>query len=99
MIYTITDNNLHIHQSYKYSEAEMDNKLRYVRSLFPNSNVWKRSLRSLKAEWLAHNALYRLHILRSHTADADLQYPNHLSWAYLMMVPFSRLILKIAKHS
>lgn len=99
MIYTITDNNLHIHQSYKYSEAEMDNKLRYVRSLFPNSNVWKRSLRSLKAEWLAHNALYCLHILRSHTADADLQYPNRLSWAYLMMMPFSRFILKIAKHS
>lgn len=60
----------------------------------PESDVWRRSMRSLKAEWMVHNACYRLHILRSHTADVDLNYPNHAAWIYSLLAPIARLIIK-----
>lgn len=94
MIYTITNNNLHIRQSYQYKIKDMQSRLENIKSLFPKSNVWKRSLYSLKAEWIVHNACYRLHIFRSHTADIDLNQPNRLFWLYVLLSPIARLIVK-----
>lgn len=94
MTYTITDNNLKIQQSYRYRMAEMRTSLSLIRANFPKSNVWRRSMRSLRAEWMVHNACYRLHIFRSHTADVDLNYPNHAEWVYILLSPFAHLIIK-----
>ncbi len=94
MIYSITDNNLHIRQSYQYPAAKMLTGLESIKALFPKSNVWRRSMRSLKAEWMVHNACYCLHILRIHTSDVDLNYPNRLEWLYMGLSPIARLIIK-----
>ena len=94
MIYSIADNNLRIVKSYKYQKTEMLYRLEQVKYLFPKSNVWRRSMYSLQAEWCVHNALYRLRILRSHTADVDLNYPNRMEWLYIYLSPLARLIIK-----
>lgn len=92
--YSISVNNLHIYRSYRYKASQMQSFLEMVHINYPHSNVWIRDYRSLKAEWMVHNALYRLHILRSRTADVDLNYPNHFEWAYIMLAPLARLIIK-----
>lgn len=40
----------------------------------------KRSLFSLKMEWATHKALYKLGIQRTRTKDADLDWPQPLSY-------------------
>lgn len=92
--YSISVNNLHIYRSYRYKASQMHAFLEMVQMNYAHSNVWIRSYRSLKAEWMVHNALYRLHILRSRTADADLNYPNRFERVYLMLAPLARLIIK-----
>ena len=67
--------NLHIINSYDYRQDEMSDALFRICCRHADSKVWKRTLASLKDEWCVHNALYRLHILRSRTADVDLNYP------------------------
>lgn len=37
----------------------------------------KRTLKSLADEWIAHTRLYKLGIMRDHTADVDLEYPQN----------------------
>lgn len=92
--YSISVSNLHIYRSYRYRTSQMRAFLENAQINYPHSNVWIRDYRSLKAEWMVHNALYRLHILRNHTADVDLNYPNRLEWAYIMLAPLARLIIK-----
>lgn len=49
--------------------------------------IQKRSIKSLADEWIAHTRLYNLGIMRNHTADVDLEYPQNklhaLAWAIL----------------
>ena len=40
------------------------------------SDVLKRTDKSLIKEWCAHNVLYNLHLFRKHTKDVDLNYPQ-----------------------
>lgn len=94
MLYSITKTNLHIVNSFAYAQDEMDEALTFVLDRHPDSLVWTRSFQSLTAEWAVHNALYRLHILRSHTADVDLNAPCRLEWAYQLLAPLARLIIK-----
>lgn len=93
MTYIISDNCLQICDSYLYSKRDMISSLNLIKKRYPHSDIWKRSMRSLREEWIVHNACYRLHILRSHTADVDLNYPNRFTWAYALLAPLARLII------
>lgn len=77
--HTITRNNIHIVDSYtvRYS-CDMQEYLYAFYLENPNSDVWNRSFDSMIREWLTHNFFYSLHLFRSRTKDADLNYP--LTW-------------------
>ena len=94
MTYIISDNCLQISDSYRYGKHDMIPSLNLIKSRYPHSDIWKRSMGSLSAEWIVHNACYRLHILRSHTADVDLNYPNRVEWLYRLLAPLASLIIK-----
>lgn len=59
---------------------EMYNILNYLKELFPDSLVFKRSLKSLTREWRVHNFLYKIGLYKSRTKDVDLDYPQQ--WYY-----------------
>ena len=94
MTYIISDNSLQICDSYSYSKDDMISFLNLIKERYPHSGIWQRSMRSLRAEWIVHNACYRLHILRSHTAGVDLNYPNRVEWLYRLLAPLASLIIK-----
>ena len=94
MTYIISDNSLQISDSYLYSKHDMIPSLNLIKERCPHSDTWQRSMRSLRAEWIVHNVCYRLHILRSHTADVDLNYPNRIEWLYRLLAPLASLIIK-----
>ena len=94
MTYIISDNSLQISDSYLYSKHDMISSLNLIKARYPHSDIWQRRMSSLRAEWIVHNACYRLHILRSHTADVDLNYPNRIEWLYRLLAPFASLIIK-----
>ena len=94
MTYIISDNCLQISDSYLYSKHDMIPSLNLIKERYPLYAIWQRSMRSLRVEWMAHNACYRLHILRSHTADVDLNYPNRIEWLYRLLAPLASLIIK-----
>ena len=94
MTYIISDNCLQISDSYLYSKHDMIPSLNLIKERYPLYAIWQRSMRSLRAEWIVHNACYRLHILRSHTADVDLNYPNRIEWLYRLLAPIASLIIK-----
>ena len=94
MTYIISDNCLQICDSYSYSKHDMIPSLNLIKERYPLYAIWQRSMRSLRAEWMVRNACYRLHILRSHTADVDLNYPNRVEWLYRLLAPLASLIIK-----
>ncbi len=94
MLYSITSNNLHIINSYDYRKDEIPGVLFKICNLHAGSKVWTRTFDSLENEWCVHNAFYRLHILRSRTADVDLNYPCRVEWLYNLLAPLARLIIK-----
>lgn len=66
---SITENNIHIENSYNVStEAEMR---KILFSALPYTKI-TRSTTSCIREWKAHNVLYRWNIARSRTADVDI---------------------------
>lgn len=93
-MYSITDTNLHIFSSYEYSKNIMYQELYRIQAACPTSSVWRRSMESLANEWMVHNALYRLHLLRSHTADVDLNYPQRYDWLYTLLAPLAEVLIK-----
>jgi len=76
MKYTITNNNLHLVDSYKISKNRFDGELNRIRGIHPSSQVWKRKRYAMKLEWATHNGLYALGIKRDHTKDVDINYPQ-----------------------
>lgn len=94
MTYIITDKSLQVRDSYRYGKKDMIPSLRLIKASYPHSDIWRRNMRSLRTEWMVHNACYRLHILRSHTADVDLNYPNRAAWLYRLLAPLASLIIK-----
>ena len=94
MTFIITGDSLQICDSYLYSKHDMLTSLNLIKDRYPHSDIWQRSMSSLRAEWIVHNACYRLHILRSHTADVDLNYPNRIDWLYRLLAPLASLIIK-----
>lgn len=94
MLYSISTNNLHIINSFDYRKEEMLAVLFKICNRHADSKVWTRIFASLEDEWCVHNALYRLHVLRSRTADVDLNYPCRAEWLYSLLAPLARLIIK-----
>ena len=79
MLFKISKNNIHIENSFTVkSRKEMQLVLDDIRkhNSLEYCEVLKRTDKSLIKEWCAHNLLYRLHILRNHTKDVDLNYPQ-----------------------
>ena len=79
MVVNASKNNIHIEDSYKVNTREdmqmILNDIRAKHSL-EESDVLKRTDKSLIKEWRAHNLFYNLHLFRSHTKDVDLNYPQ-----------------------
>lgn len=94
MTYNITNNNLHIQDSCYVYKKDMGFILDHIHSNNANSDVWRRSNKSLINEWYVHNALYNLHLFRSHTKDVDLNFPNKFEFAYNILAPFASLLIK-----
>lgn len=75
--YTVSDNNIHISDSYLESKHYFAAHLNKIGRLYPNNAViMNRSTKSLSREWATHNALYDLGIFRSHTESVDLEWPQ-----------------------
>ena len=94
MTFIITGDSLQICDSYLYSKHDMLTSLNLIKDRYPHSDIWQRSMGSLSAEWIIHNACYRMHILRSHTTDVDLNYPNRIEWIYRLLAPLASIIIK-----
>lgn len=77
--YKILSNRVKIINSYKITDRSKMKEILYaIQHNHPECSSFKRSYKSLIAEWRAHNRLYRWGIKRDHTADVDLNYP--LKW-------------------
>ena len=79
MLVKVSKNNIHIENSYKAkTRKDMQIVLNDIRTnhSLEESDVLKRTDKSLIKEWCAHNVLYNLHLFRKHTKDVDLNYPQ-----------------------
>lgn len=79
MLIKVSKNNIHIEDSYKVNTREdMQIVLTDIRAnhSLEESDVLKRTDKSLIKEWRIHNVLYNLHLFRKHTKDVDLNYPQ-----------------------
>lgn len=95
MKYTITDNNIHIVDSYRICKDDIVNFLCILKRIKgPNMVFNNRPISSLANEWYVHNLLYSMHLFRSHTKDVDLNYPCELSWVYDMIGPIAKIFIK-----
>lgn len=74
--YTVTPTNIHLESSFTVSKEDFEQELLSMREQHPDSQVWNRSIKSLKREWAAHNAFHALGIARKQTAHADLNWPQ-----------------------
>ena len=74
--HTVTRNNIHLESSFTISKEDFERELKALREQYPDSLVWNRSVRSLKHEWAAHNAMHAMGIARRQTAHADLNWPQ-----------------------
>ena len=79
---TISENNIHIEDSYKVRSRRRIKEILYDLRTYLD---WKdiintpadfRSDRSFMREWITHNNLYVLHFERERTKSVDLNYPQ-----------------------
>lgn len=95
--YVVTDNNIHINDSYVYSKNSFDSVFSMLRRKYPkNSVLLNRSDKSLSREWATHNLLWDLHIARSRTASVDLNYPQKwwMKLGYFIIGTFALWVIK-----
>lgn len=72
---TITEDNLHIQNSYQIkNRRDMKNIIEQFKDNFPNHILNTVSTYLLVCEWATHNICYQLNILKDRTKDVDL---NH----------------------
>ena len=74
--YSVSENNIHVDSSFRVRKEDFESELRSIRERYPESQVWNRSLESLKREWATHNAFHEMGIFRSRTAHMDLNWPQ-----------------------
>ena len=72
----MSSNNIKLKSSYEISKDDFERELLALRERHPESQVWNRSIDSLKREWAAHNAFHALGLVRKQTADTDLNWPQ-----------------------
>ena len=87
----LTEENTHIVDSceVKSKEEMTDYLTRLRKNASEEMAVNQRSMKSLVAEWRAHNFFYGLHVFRSRTHDVDME--RHQSWwreAFCRVVSF-----------
>ena len=76
MDYEVSSNNIKLKSSYEVSKDDFERELLALRERHPESQVWNRSIDSLKREWAAHNAFHALGLARKQSADTDLNWPQ-----------------------
>ena len=76
MQFTVSPNNIQLKASFEVKKKDFERELAAIRELYPECQVWNRSLKSLTREWAAHNALHAFHIFHTRTADTDLNWPQ-----------------------
>ena len=74
--YSVSENNIHVDSSFRIRKDDFEEELRKMREQHPESQVWNRSVESLKREWATHNAFHAMGIFRSRTAHMDLNWPQ-----------------------
>ena len=77
MDYEVSSNNIKLKSSYEVSKDDFERELLALRERHPESQVWNRSIDSLKREWAAYNAFHALGWVRKQTADTDLNWPQN----------------------
>ena len=77
MDYEVSANNIQLKSSFEVSKDDFERELLALRERHPESQVWNRSIDSLKREWAAHNAFHALGLVRKQTADTDLNWPQN----------------------
>ena len=74
--YSVSENNIHVESSFRVRKDDFEGELKALREQHPESQVWNRSVESLKREWATHNAFHAMGIFRSRTAHMDLNWPQ-----------------------
>lgn len=84
--YTVGPANINIVDSYKVRKWHMRSVLKNIkRDHGDETNVFERSMFSLKMEWICHNFLYNIGYQRERTKDVDLDNPSdHPEWMYIV---------------
>lgn len=84
--YTVGPDNINIVDSYKVRKWHMRSVLKNIkRDHGDETNVFERSMFSLKMEWICHNFLYNIGYQRERTKDVDLDNPSdHPEWMYIV---------------
>lgn len=84
--YRVTKDCVTIYDSYKVRKWNMRPVLKRVRrDADMETDVFKRSIFSLKMEWICHNFLYFVGIERERTKDVDLDNPcDQPEWMYIL---------------
>lgn len=77
--YSITQTSLHLYDASTIKKREIDKRLNSIQALHPKSRIWERGRRSLRREWAAQKALFRMGINRERTKDCVFRYPQPFS--------------------
>lgn len=83
-VYSVAGDNVKIHDSQFVRKRYFRSTLERIKELHPATDVWRRSLCSLKREWACHNFLWSYGIARERVKDVDLNYQQkwYVSLAY-----------------
>ena len=74
--YSVSENNIHLDSSFLVRKDDFESELNALREQHPESQVWNRSIESLKHEWATHNAFHAMGIFRNRTGHMDLNWPQ-----------------------
>ena len=74
--YSVSENNIHLDSSYQVRKDDFESELNALREQHPESQVWNRSIESLKREWATHNAFHAMGIFPNRTGHMDLNWPQ-----------------------
>ena len=76
-------------------KAKFSRELGSIKNLHPSCQIWRRSERSLRSEWAAHNLAYLLGIKMDKTKDCDLEFEQkwYLRLAYFIVGNIAMLII------
>lgn len=83
--YNVSPDDIQILDSWRVRKWSMRRVLREIRRATEGRTlVFRRSLFSLKMEWICHNAGFFAGIRPDETKDVDLNYPCKNEWLYII---------------